>query len=119
MLQMPEDWTDTAKRRQVLKTLKKLTNIYGLITATFTHGKDAYIKLTGLPGETFTTKSSILDPNFLSKTSPTAKTILLIDALLKDEGHSRKDFSREDLQKRFHTTPKQFRRASKELESIE
>ncbi|MBU0477780.1 hypothetical protein KKC91_04345 [bacterium] len=116
---MPKDWSDTAKRRQVIKTLKKLSNKYELITATFTHGKDAYIKLTELPGDTFTIKSSIFAPDFLAKTSPTAKTVLLIDVLLKDEGLSREDFSKESLQKRFSTTPKQFRKGLKELESIE
>ncbi|MBU0477778.1 hypothetical protein KKC91_04335 [bacterium] len=118
-LQMPKDWSDTAKRRQVIKTLKKLSTKYELITATFTHGKDAYIKLTELPGDTFTLKSSILAPDFLAKTTPTAKTVLLIDVLLKDEGLSREDFSKEALQKRFSTTPKQFRKGMKELESIE
>lgn len=99
----------------VLKTLKKLTNTYELISSTFTHGKDTYIKLTQLPGATFTSYSSILDPDFLSNSSPTAITVLLIDALLKDEGHSREDYSREDLHKRFHTTAKQFRKGTKEL----
>ena len=55
----------------------------------------------------------------LAQTSPTAKTVLLIDVLLKDEGHTREDFSEEQLHKRFSTTAKQFRRASKELKSIE
>ena len=118
-LKMPEDWSDTAKRRQVIKTLKKLAGKYELITATFTHGKDAYIKLTELPEDTFTSYSSIFDPDLLAKTSPTAKTVLLIDALLKDEGHTREDFSEEELRKRFSTTAKQFRRGIRELELLD
>ena len=118
-LQMPKDWTDTAKRRQVIKTLKKLSNKYELITATFTHGQDAYIKLAELQGDTFTIKSGIFDADFLAKASPTAKTVLLINVLLKDEGHKREDFSKEALRKRFNTTPKQFRKGIKELELIE
>jgi len=108
LLIMPEDWSDTAKRRQVIKTLKKLTSNYKPLTATFTHGKDAYIKLTELPGDTFTASSSIFDPALLAKTSPTAKTVLLIG----------QNFSKEVLLKHFHTTPKQWRRGSKELESL-
>ncbi|MCG2695397.1 hypothetical protein L6248_00465, partial [Candidatus Parcubacteria bacterium] len=73
LLEISKDWSDTTKRRQIIKTLKKLTSKYKLITATFTHGKDAYIKLTELPGDTFTSYSSIIDPDFLSKTSPTPK----------------------------------------------
>ncbi len=117
-LQMPKAWTDTAKRRQVIKTLKKLSIQYKLITATFTHGKDAWIKHAQIPGDTFTAKSSIFDPDFLAKTSPTAKTVLLIDALLKNEGHLREDFSEKELYQRFSTTSKQFRKGLKELRSI-
>ncbi|MBU4342534.1 MAG: hypothetical protein KKG21_00820 [Candidatus Omnitrophica bacterium] len=117
-LRMPEAWSDTAKRRQVIKTLKKLTNKYGLITATFTHGKDAYIKLIELPGDTFTSSSSIFDPEILAKTSPTLKTVLLMEALLKHEGHSREDFTEKELYQRFSTTSKQFRKGLKELRSL-
>ena len=117
-LKMPKDWSDTAKRRQLIKTLKKLSNKYELITATFTHGKDTYIKLTQIPGDTFTTKSSIFDPDFLAKTFSTAKIVLLIDALLKDEGHTREDFSAKELYQRFSTTSKQFSKGMKELRSM-
>ena len=109
LLMMPEDWSDSAKRRQVIKTLKKLSSKYKLLTATFTHGKDAYIKLTELPGDTFTASSSIFDPALLAKTSPTLKTVLQIG----------QDFSKEVLLKRFHTTPKQWRRGMRELEEME
>jgi len=111
LLMMPKDWRDTAKRRQVIKTLKKLTNKYKLITATFTHGKDAYIKLIDLPGDTFTTKSTIFDPDFLSKTSPTAKTTLLIDL-------TGKDYPEETLTTHFHISPRQYKRGEKELERV-
>jgi len=108
---MSEDSSNTAKRRQVIKTLKKLSSNYELLTATFTHGKDAYIKLTELPGDTFTSNSSIFDPDFLAKMSPTLKTFLLIDSIGKD-------FSKEELLDRFHTTPKQSRKALKELNTL-
>ena len=109
-LQMPKDWTDTAKRRQAIKTLNRLSNKYKLITVTYTHGKDAWIKHTQIPGDTFTAKSSLFDPDFLAKTSPTAKSVLLIDALLKDEGSSKEDFTDKELYQRFFTTSRQFRR---------
>jgi len=112
LLKLPEDSSDTAKRRQVIKTLKKLSNKYELITATFTHGKDAYIKLIQLPGDTFTASSSIFDPESLAKTSPTLKTILLINL-------TGEDYSKEELYKRFHTTLKQYRKGLKEIEGKE
>jgi hypothetical protein len=115
-LRMPQVWTATAKRRQIIKTLKKLSNSYKLITVTFTHGKDAWIKHEQVSGDTFTAQSKIFNPDFLARTSPTAKTVLLIDALLKDEGHTREDFSEEELYERFHTTSKQFRKGMRELE---
>ena len=115
---MPQAWTATAKRRQVIKTLKKLSKSYKVITVAFTHGKDAWIKHAQIPGDTFTAQSKIFNPDFLARTSPTAKTILLIEALLKDEGHSREDFSKNELYQRFFTTSKQFRKGMKELESI-
>jgi len=108
-LQMPKDWTNTAKRRQVIKTLKRLSNKYKLITVTFAHSKDARIKHTQIPGDTFTVKSSLFDPDFLAKTSSTAKSVLLIDALLKDEGSSREDFTDKELYQRFFTSSRQFR----------
>lgn len=110
-LQIPEDWSDTAKRRQVIKTLRKLSNKYKLITATFTHGKDAYITLIQLPGDTFTAPSSIFDPETLAKTSPTAKTVLLIDL-------TGKDYSEEELLKRFHISPRQYKRGEKALNAL-
>ena len=116
-LQMPEDWTNTAKRRQVIKILKKLSNKYELITATFTHGKDAWIELAQIPGGTLIVDSNIFDPDFLAKTSPAAKTILLIGALLEGEGYLIEDFPQKDLCQRFSISSEQFRKGMKELHS--
>lgn len=110
-LKMPEDWSDSARRRQIIKTLNKLANRYALITATFTHGKDAYITLTGLSGATFIAPSCILDPETLAQTSPTAKTTLLI-------GLTGKDYPEETLTTRFHISPRQYKRGEKELERV-
>ena len=116
-LKMSEDSSDTAKRRQVIKTLKKPTNKYELITATFTHGKDAWIELAQIPGGTFIVDSSIFDPDFLAKTSPAAKTVLLIGALLEAEGRLIEDFLQKDLCQRFSISSEQFRKGLKELRS--
>ena len=112
LLMMPETWKATAKRRQVIKTLKKLSNKYKLITATFTHGKDTHITLTNLPGPAFTAPSGIFTPETLTKTSPTAKTVLLINL-------TEKDYSEKDLKALFHITPRQYKRGERALERVE
>ncbi|MFC1621246.1 hypothetical protein ACFL2G_02970 [Candidatus Omnitrophota bacterium] len=93
------------------RRIHKLTSNYKLITATFTHGKDAYIKLTDLQGNTFTTSSGIFDPKTLAKTSPTLVTVLLIDL-------TGKDYSKQDLLTRFHISPRQYKRGRKALEAL-
>lgn len=114
-LRMPAAWTDTAKRRQVIKTLKKLSNRYRLIKADFTHGKDAWIKLEKLPGGDFIVDSGIFAPDYLAGISSSAKAVLLIDALLEDQGSHMEDFSQKDLCRRFYIQPRQFHKGLDEL----
>ncbi|MCQ9205989.1 MAG: phospholipase D-like domain-containing protein, partial [Omnitrophica bacterium] len=52
-LGMPDSWTDTALRRQVIKTLRKLQKRYRLIEVSFFHSRDAKVMLTDIPGNTF------------------------------------------------------------------
>ena len=118
-LRMPAAWTDTAKRRQVIKTLKKLSNRYRLIKADFTHGKDAWIKLEKLPGDDFIASSEIFAPDYLAGISSSAKAVLLIDALLEDQGASIEDFPRESLCRRFYIQPRQFHKGLDELREPE
>jgi len=116
-LRMPATWTDTARRRQVIKTLKKLSSRYRLIKADFTHGKDAWIKLEKIPGGTFIVDSGIFAPDYLAGISSSAKAVLLIDALLEDQGSDIEDFSRIDLCRRFYIQPRQFHKGLDELHS--
>ena len=114
-LKVPATWTDTARRRQVIKTLKKLSSRYLLIKADFTHGKDAWIKLEKLPGGDFIVDSGIFSPDYLAGISSSGKAVLLIDALLEDQGADIEDFPREDLCRRFYIQPRQFHKGLDEL----
>ena len=114
-LRMPGTWTDTAGRRQVIKTLRKLSNRYRLIKADFTHGKDVWIKHEEIPGDTFVVDSGIFAPDFLAGISSSGKAVLLIDALLEDHGSHMEDFSQKDLCRRFYILPRQFHKGLEEL----
>jgi hypothetical protein len=114
-LRMPGTWTDTARRRQVIKTLRKLSNRYRLIKADFTHGKDVWIKHEKILGDAFVVDSGIFAPDFLAGISSSAKAVLLIDALLEDQGAHMEDFSQKDLCRRFYIQPRQFRKGLEEL----
>jgi sugar-specific transcriptional regulator TrmB len=107
--------SDNAGRRQVIKTLKKLSSRYLLIKTDFTHGKDAWITLEKLPGGDFIVDSGIFAPDFLAGISSSGKAVLLIDALLKDQGSRMEDFSQIDLCRRFYILPMQFHKGLEEL----
>ena len=114
-LRMPGAWTDTARRRQVIKTLRRLSNRYQLIKADFTHGKDVWIKHEEIPGGAFVVDSGIFAPDFLAGISSSAKAVLLIDALLEDQGAHMEDFLQKDLCRRFYIQPRQFHKGLDEL----
>jgi len=117
-LDMPGDWTNTAKRRQVIKVLKSLQNQYKLIDVDFGHGKDAWIKIKEIPGDTFELKGSFFDPDLFSALSPTAKFIVLIKALLKEEGSSIGSFTLSEISDRFHINEKTVSKGLKETSGL-
>lgn len=118
-LDMPADWNDSALRRQAIKVLKRLESRYKLIAVNFGHGKDAWITLKELPGDTFEFKGKFLNPEYLSKLSLPAKFALLVKALLEKEGTTTDSFTRKELSKRFHINVKTLRKGLKETSSIE
>ena len=115
-LKMPVAWTDTAKRRQVIRTLKKLSDRYRLLKVDFKHSKDAWIRLENLPGGVFIVDSGFFTPDYLAGISSSGKAVLLIDALLETQGASMEDFSQAGLCRRFHIKPRQFRKGLDELQ---
>ena len=82
------EWSDTDMRRQMIKELKTLQDKYKLIDVNFNYGKDAWVEMKELPGETFKMTGDFFDPKSLvSKTQP-VKVVLIIKALLEAEGKS-------------------------------
>ena len=95
-------WPSTAKRRQVIKTLRKLQDRYKLITCVFQYGEDAWVTLKDLPGDTFGVESSFFDPGFLASKNTAGTFVILMKALLKEEGKTLGSYTREGLHERFH-----------------
>lgn len=101
-LRLPEDWTGAAKRRQIIKVLRRLKDKYKLIDFEFDHGDDAYIVIRSLPGETFAAGGKIISPEFLTSVTASGQFVALLEELLKDEGTTFDSFSWAELSKRFH-----------------
>lgn len=100
-LGLPDILDHTALRRQVIRSLKRLEDRYGLITVKFLHGKDAKVTLLDIPGESFTVSSGaiIQRPDRLTLR---LKFLLLIEALLKDEGKDLSSMPQAVLAEQFH-----------------
>ncbi|MBN1365880.1 MAG: hypothetical protein JW976_13815 [Syntrophaceae bacterium] len=117
-LGMPAKWSVTAQRRQVIKVLASLKNRYKLIDVTFKHGKDAWIRLKDLSGDTFELEGKFLNPEYLSKLSQPAKFALLLKAMLEEEGTPVTSFTMEDLSKRFHLDTETLRKGLREISKV-
>ena len=101
-LNMPEDWDASDLRRQVIKTLRKLKNTYGLIDVRFKHTYAAKIRLIDIEGETFSLKRGFFKASFLAGQRQNKKFVLLIEACLKDEGKDITDFNYSELGQMFN-----------------
>jgi len=101
-LNMPENWTKAALRRQVIKSLRKLKHRYKLIDVQFKYARAAKIKLLDISdGEAFGLGRQFFEPSFLAKHPQNAKFVLLIKAYLKEEGKDMADFSQSELSRMF------------------
>jgi len=101
-LGLPEDWDAEALRRQVIKSLRKLKNTYGIIDVQFKHARAAEIELIDIKGETFPVKRGFFEPSFLAVQRQNRKFILLIKAYLKDEEKDMSDFNYSQLGQMFN-----------------
>ena len=124
-LGLPKDYTDTALRRQVMKSLKKLKLRYKLIDVDFFHAKNAFITMLeplchseGAPATeesstTFTIPTNRLINN--KDLSLRLKFLLLIEAYLRSEGEDMDSLSTKSLAQRFGTHEFTLRQARKEM----
>ena len=101
-LNLPRDWDATALRRQVIKSLRKLKNRYGLIEVRFKHARAAEIEMIDIAGETFLFKSDFFEASFLAGQRQNQKFILLIKAYLQAQGKDIADFNNSELGRMFY-----------------
>jgi len=118
-LGMPETWTDTAIRRQVIKSLKMLQSQYKVINVRFFHGKDAWIEMLDIPGDTFTISSSLIKATSNKELSMRLKFLLIIKAFLNAEGEDISSVSANELAKRFHINRRTVNKAFRDLRKYE
>ncbi|MBU4140429.1 MAG: hypothetical protein KKA80_00855 [Candidatus Omnitrophica bacterium] len=114
-LGMPASWSDSALRRQVIRSLKKLKDNYHLINVRFFHSKDAWVELVHIPADTFIVSSEIIKPNSEKKISMRLKFLLLVKTLLESQGEDIHSISSQDIANRFHIHRTTISEAFKEL----
>ena len=117
-LGLPASWTYTALRRQVIRGLRKLQSRYNLISVESFHGKDAFVRLADIPGDSFT-----ISPNSIIQSQNSAlftrlKFLLLIEALLKSKGADLHSMTKSSLAKRFNVNKTTIQEAFKDLDNI-
>lgn len=115
-LNMPVSWLDFGLRRQVIRSLKRLRDNYGLVGVKFFHGKDAWVEFIDLPQETFSINSKLITNQ---KISYRLKFLLMIKSLLESQGEYLYSISKQELARRFHIHPWTVAEAFKELKQYE
>ena len=115
-LGMPDSWTHSALRRQVIKSLKKLKKRYQLIEVSFFHSRDASVILTDISGDTLAISSDSLIQPDNAKLTMRLKFLFLIQALLKEEGKDLYSISKTAMAKRFNVNLSTIKAAFNDLE---
>jgi len=110
--------TSTTLRKQVINALKELQNDYHLIKVTFFHGKDAAITLTDIPGKTLIMPTDSLIQLKDAELSTRLRFLLLIEALLKDQGEDIHSMTYVEIGKRFDLHRITISSAFKDLEKF-
>jgi len=115
-LNMPVSWLDFGLRRQVIRSLKRLRDNYGLLRVKFFHSKDAWVELVDLPQEAFSINSKLITNQ---KISYRLKFLLMIKSLLESQGEDLYSIPKQELARRFHIHPWTVGEAFKELKQYE
>lgn len=109
---LPEGWDDTAARRQMIKVLRKLQEEPGAgVEVNFTHGKDAWVKLTLPEGPAVAVSSDWIEPALLAGTPAAVTYLKLFDLALQQEGLRLTELSQRELSQRTGLNEKLLRRA--------
>jgi hypothetical protein len=111
-------WTTTEMRQQAMGELRTLETRYKLIDASFSHSKDAWVKIRKLEGKTFKVSGDFFDPERLARMSLSAKFVCLMKALLESEGKSIDSISLSDLSRRFGVSRSSIRMGLREIDNM-
>ena len=114
-LELPDTWDYTALRRQVIRSLKRLEERYNLISVKFLYGKDAFVKLRDMQGDSFIISSSSIIKRKGPGLTLRLKFLLLIEALFKSEGKDLSSVAKTDLARRFKVNKSTIHEAFKDL----
>ncbi|MBD3320970.1 MAG: hypothetical protein GF350_07760 [Chitinivibrionales bacterium] len=117
-LKIPETWSRTAKRRQIIKVLESLSETYGLISVEYDYNKEAWVSFTDLSGNTIEIDPYFFDPDFLAGKSATGQFMIFVSDLLEEEGKDVSSVPKTELGKRFHLNRNTIRKGLKEIESL-
>jgi hypothetical protein len=113
-LGMPEDWSDTDIRRQVIKSLNKLADTYGLIEVQFKKARPAYITMKEFDDNVFEVDKALFMPYFLNDKAQAVEYIGLIEAYLNSKDRSIDEFCDEDLAEMFYVSRSTIRKGREE-----
>lgn len=118
-LGLPDSWSYTVLKREVIRNLKRLKSRYGLISVEFLHGKDAFIKLADIPGSFFAISSNSIIKRQDSELTLRLKFLFIIEALLKSEGKDFSSMAKSELATRFNVNKSTIHEAFNDLKKIE
>lgn len=118
-LGLPGTWTNSAIRRQMIKSLKKLQTRYHLIDVRLSHGRDAEVSLALIPGEAFTMASDSIISTQSAQLTTRLKFLFMIKALLGNEGEDIDSVSYRALSRRFNVSEGAIRAAFRDFRELE
>ena len=96
-LGMPEDWDDTAVRRQVIKVLQKLAQRYGALEVQWTHGADGWVTLTAWSGPALAVPTALLHQAASPQERSAVSYLRLLRLQLAGQGIALEELPIEDL----------------------
>jgi len=113
-LGLPVSWDDESLRRQVIRALRTLQDRYNLIEVEFYHASDAYITILPVEGESFTIETDIVDSRD-KEILQRLKFLLMVKALLEEEGKDLDLVPQKELMQRFHIAERTLEKALADL----
>jgi len=91
----------SAVRRQIIRVLRDLQNLDGLLKAEFLHARETWVELYLPSGPVFTVGSDVLQAGELAVLTDNEIFLRLIKARLLEEGRRLEDLNRTQIKKRF------------------